>query len=54
MKNKNGFTLIEILVTLIIVGILACIAVPTYNNYIIEAQKQNTKNNLLIINQLYF
>lgn len=52
MKNKNGFTLIEITVCLIITGILACVVTPLYLNYISEAQKQNAQNNLLIINNL--
>lgn len=32
-KNHNGFSLMELLIALVIVGILSAIAVPTYNNY---------------------
>ena len=38
MKNK-GFTLIEIIAVVIILGILAIIAVPTVSNYIESSRK---------------
>jgi type IV pilus assembly protein PilA len=36
--NQIGFTLIELMIALAVVGILASIAVPTYQDYIARAQ----------------
>lgn len=32
-KNSSGFSLMELLIALVIVGILSAMAIPTYNNY---------------------
>ena len=37
MKNKKGFTLVEIIVVLVILAILAAIAVPSVIGYVNEA-----------------
>ena len=39
MKNKKGFTLVDIIVVLVILAILAAIAVPSVIGYVNEAKE---------------
>jgi prepilin-type N-terminal cleavage/methylation domain-containing protein len=34
LKNSKGFTLLELIIVIVIVGVLSIIAVPVYKNYI--------------------
>ena len=37
--KTGGFTLIELMMTLVIVGILASIAIPSYNSYVLRGKR---------------
>ena len=56
MKTRKGFTLVEILIVVVILGILAAIVIPQFTNASEEAKLSTLKSNLQSIRaqiQLY-
>jgi type IV pilus assembly protein PilE len=47
--RQQGVTLIELVVVMIIVGILAAVAIPSYRSYVVRSQRSDAKDALLAL-----
>lgn len=46
-SNQHGFTLIELMITVVIIAILSAIALPSYSQYIIRASREAAQTELV-------
>lgn len=52
MVNHQGFTLVEIMIVVVIVGILAAIAYPSYTQYVIKSNRVDAQTEMVRVSSV--
>ncbi len=51
--NKQGFSLIELMITISVIGVLSAISVASYQNNIVSANRAEATTQILMIQSVY-
>ena len=54
LKDNDGFTMMEFVVALAIMGVLMSIAIPSYNNVAEKTQAARNLANMEVIREVFF
>ena len=57
MKKRNGFTLLEMMIVVVILGILSAVALPMYSNYVKKSRTAEAKvalGDIRICQRMYY
>lgn len=49
LKNQKGFTLMELMIVIVIIGVLAAIGLPAYNSFVERSKKAVCDSNKRVI-----
>jgi type IV pilus assembly protein PilE len=49
MKSTNGFTLIELMIVIMIIGVLMGIAIPAYSGYVLRSHRTDAHSSVVDI-----
>jgi general secretion pathway protein G len=50
--RQRGFTLIEMLIVIVVMGVLLALAIPSYNTTIIRSKEAKLHHNLMVLNNV--
>ena len=51
VRSPRGFTLVELMITMLIIGILAAIAIPAYNDSVRKSRRSDAMTALAAVQQ---